>query len=144
MGCEMCGREDNLVEIVVEGVFLNVCNRCKSYGRIVEVRKEETRPVFKKREEIIEKVVDNYSELIKLERINSGLELKDFAKKLNEKEGVVSRLESGCLKPSLELARKLSKILGVKLITKEGVDVKVEKSKEGTYTIGDMLGDKIN
>lgn len=70
-------------------------------------------------------IVSNYHEVIKKAREQKGLSTKDLAIKLGESENVVKRIESGRLIPSIELAKRIENVLGVKIIV-----VRVEEEKE--------------
>jgi putative transcription factor len=65
---------------------------------------------------------------------------EDFAKKIAEKVSVVHKLEIGEIKPSLALARKLERLLGIKLIEfyEEESKGNAKVSTEG-FTIGDIV-----
>ena len=67
----------------------------------------------------------------------------DFAKKITEKVSVVHKMETGSFEPSLKLARKLQKVLGVRLIVVEEVEeFKPKSESSGGMTLGDMLKKK--
>tara|TARA_Y100000310_G_scaffold287588_1_gene312596 strand:- start:491 stop:937 length:447 start_codon:yes stop_codon:yes gene_type:complete len=143
MECELCGKIEDLYTSVVEGVELNVCVNCSSLGKVVEKVQEKIIPTSKIntiKKEVIESIVDNYSSKIRSSRESMNLNQKEFANKINEKESVVHKLETGSMKLTLDLARKLEKHLNLKL---------VEKFQEESYsnkdistedlTIGDLI-----
>ena len=91
-------------------------------------------------EEKISLLVDDYPQIIKKSRESIGLTQKDFANKINEKESVIHKIETGTLEPSLELAKKLEKFLKIKLIEEhEESHEKFKKSKEEGFTLGDFI-----
>lgn len=149
-GCEMCGREGDLIPAEVEGVELKLCPKCTKYGK-VKGRKEhfsnfssKPKPILKESPEF--KIIANFSELIRSARENSKLSQEDFARFLNERESIVAKWESGTLSPGLDIARKLERALGVKLVEKEEQSVidklaseKKEKRNADEFTLGDFI-----
>ena len=67
MGCDLCGKEGNLVYAYIEGVKLHVCDKCAKHGKIVSSNNfsnvKTVKPV--KREEAYEDVNNDYSDLIR-------------------------------------------------------------------------------
>ncbi len=140
--CELCGKQDKLVTAIVEGTELNVCENCGKYGKIIR------KPVLPKKEfvktktepEIVEKVMSDYSKKIREARQAKNMTQEEFAKMLNEKESIIQKIETGTFKPSIDLARKLEKKLGITLIEKdETVNIDLKKGNTGTLTIGDLI-----
>ena len=37
--CDMCGRENNLNQAIVEGSLLNVCDNCARFGKVILIKK---------------------------------------------------------------------------------------------------------
>lgn len=151
MNCELCGKEAELYLIEIEGTRLSVCYACKKFGKMikkiaVETPKEEKRKakqakIFKEPEkEIIEVIVSNYAEIIRKKREKLGLKQKDFAKIISEKESLLSKIETKEMEPSIRLARKLEKILRIKLVEvlEEAAGEKKEAKSE-ELTIGDLV-----
>ncbi|MAG08060.1 TIGR00270 family protein [Candidatus Woesearchaeota archaeon] len=146
--CDLCGKETNLFLADIEGTELNVCSNCSKFGRVIkEIRAEEKekKPKEEKNQiteepEIIDSIVADYAEIIRKKREQLGLKQEDFAKKISEKESTVHHLEIGKLEPSIELARKLERLLKINLI--ETIEVEQEKTKQeksDVLTIGDIL-----
>ena len=141
--CEMCGKEGRLVNADVEGVELSLCTNCAKYG---EVKKRSARPSFFKRsfskkEEPQFRIVGNYAALIRSARENKEMTQEEFAKSLNERESVVSKWESGQLKPRIGVARQLGRMLGINLL-KRDTPGKVElgaKKVSDVLTLGDFI-----
>lgn len=158
--CDMCSSEDKVYRIELEGSMLNVCEKCASFGRVIgKLRPEESPKVKKKQElkakeelaltkakkdtETVQLIVPNYHELVRKAREKTGMNQEDFAKKLNEKESVVHKLESGLMKPSIDLARKLERFLKIRLVE----EVEMEGGSSGTKAKGSeglTIGDLIN
>ncbi|QOJ79662.1 TIGR00270 family protein [Infirmifilum lucidum] len=126
--CELCGAEIRGVayRIVLDGAEMIVCSRCAK-GRTVlgTVRLSTTpsgQPTKQKlsprlsREDVEEVIVEGYGEIIRQAREKMGLTRELLALMVGEKESTLRRIEAGQLEPTIELARKLEKILKVKLI----------------------------
>jgi len=64
---------------------------------------------------------------------------EEVAKKLNERESVISKIERGELLPTLDFARKLEIFFKVKLILEYEDNYKNKSSKEESLTIGDVI-----
>ena len=152
MACEMCGKQEAVLKASIEGTVLAVCDGCSRYGKVVgkilvaaAMKKEEMRqmPV----EEEFEAVVANFGELIKQKREELGrkqedgfMKLEDFAKKIAVKESALHKMETGTLKPSMEEAKRIGKLLGLKLVEKaEAVEDIVPQPKKDQLTLGDMI-----
>ena len=138
--CEMCGKDTRVYTAVVEGSELNVCENCGKYGK--EVRKPivRSRAPIQARPEVVEVVVSEYAQLVRKAREAKGMTQKDFALSLNEKESVVQKLETSSLTPSLKMAKKLERLLKVKLIeVQEETKVDLQQKSAGPLTIGDIL-----
>ncbi|MBT5342331.1 TIGR00270 family protein [Candidatus Woesearchaeota archaeon] len=145
--CEMCGKESQLVLAEVEGGELNVCPGCLKYGtRKKNVNSGMNKSIpgkkFAKIERTEFKVVNNYSSLIRSARESKDMKQEDFAKLLNEKESILTKWESGSLKPRLDVARRLERVLGIRLVERDVVG-KVEKQEKqkaaAEFTLGDFI-----
>jgi putative transcription factor len=146
--CEMCGREASLVSADVEGVELKVCPPCTRYGTTNKnsgrnFRKPLTSSYKRQDKEAVEwKLANNFSSLLKSARNEKGMNQEDFAKFLNEKESILSKWEQGTLNPRIFVARRLEKILGISLVTKdvkEKSELKKEKPVKSEFTLGDFI-----
>jgi|SRR3989344_7258342 len=140
--CEMCGRENSLVKALVEGVELTVCVACAKFGTVrsrVQERAYHSKPVVDKGPEF--KVASDFAARLRKVREGLGLKQEDFAKYLNERVSVVAKWENGDLEPSVEMAKKVGKVLGMNFIEQmEEVPVHVEKrSNSDELTLGDFV-----
>lgn len=151
MLCDMCGKEAELFKAIVEGTQLNVCKSCSRYGKVLKKVKPKTadkpEPVKKieivQKEEIEELVVENFPELIKQKREKLGLKQEELAKKLNERESLIQKVESGHMRPSIKLAKKLERFLEIKLIEEfKKKAFNPDKKSSGPLTIGDLIAIK--
>ncbi|MCQ4153512.1 MAG: multiprotein bridging factor aMBF1 [Archaeoglobi archaeon] len=148
MNCEICGRElkGSGVKIIVEGTELTVCSSCKRYGSekvSTASQMGAKRVVIKKKKistdiEFKDELVENYNQIIRQEREKRGWSQEQLAKKIQEKESVIKKIENAEIAPDPELVAKLEKLFGVKL--RESVPVvKLEKKPSITPTLGDIV-----
>lgn len=149
INCDLCGKTaESLAKAIIEGVQLDVCSDCAKFGKVIAAvkrpgAKEQHRQYIKQqqaKEEKIELLAKNYAEIIKKKRESMGLTQKEFASKINEKEVTIHKIETGTLNPSLPLAKKLEKALGIKLI--EQHEERFEgsrKNKDEGFTLGDFI-----
>lgn len=150
--CEMCGApiRGNGITVSYEGSIITVCPSCyskiKKYAKIVnekELKKEEKQKIKKSTPklstEVEFEVVDDYYKIIKEGRERLGMTQQQLAQLLKVSENVIKRFESGKLKPTIQQAKQLEKILGVKLL------VPVESEEEGEEADFELtLGDVVN
>ena len=148
INCDLCGKTiESLAKAIIEMVTLDVCNDCAKFGKVIAQPKrlspkEQHMQIQKreKREEKTELIAEDYPEIIKKKRESMGLTQKDFAIKINEKEAIISKLETGSFAPPLPLARKLEKFLGIKLV-EEYREAPLESARKKTegFTLGDFI-----
>ena len=165
MPCEMCGKEvPRLRKVQVGSSLLEVCNECAKFGSDVQrvtpkpepvasgtgavapVRTFESTP--QRRRDALSRgeleLVEDYDKRIARGRQKKGLTQEALAKRLNEKKSVISRLETGEMRPSDRLVKKLENELDIKL--KERLEYQVEattKAQKRTASGGVTLGDLI-
>ncbi|MFH0875953.1 MAG: multiprotein bridging factor aMBF1 [archaeon] len=150
VSCDMCGKiTDELCVAMIEGTRLTVCRKCSSYGKIISNRPPLSRQdyISNKKEiaskhpqrELIQAVKEDYSVVIRNKRESMGLKQKELAVKLAEKESLIQKIETAQIVPSLSLARKLEKHLGIELIEQKEVEQLNIKAKPDELTIGDMI-----
>jgi putative transcription factor len=145
--CEMCGKKDVSVIALVEGTELKVCNDCSKYGKIIRKVQYQQPPIQKtikpqhqlKEEEKIEVIVEGFGNIIRQAREKLNLNQEDFGKKINEKTSVIHSLESEHHEPSLELAKKLEKLLKVKLVEEQKIEEVNFSNSKNQITIGDII-----
>jgi len=143
-------------KVVVDGATLVVCPQC--YDKLVRqgrvervseigesgfsekrVKQVKATPPLRVPEAMYE-VVEDYATRIKHAREKLGWSQAVLAQKLRVSENVVKRIEAGRLKPSLDLARRIEKILGITLlepVVEESISA--EKSSEDYLTVGDVI-----
>jgi len=131
-----------LFKAEIEGTILEVCESCLSFGeKIIEpeiltrVRRIRRKPLVE--EETV--FVDNYGKLIVETRNKMNLTREEFAKKINEKESVIKRVEAEEMRPNDALSKKIERFLRIKL-TKTYEKKRIEKkAQRGKLTIGDVI-----
>ena len=130
-----------MFKVEIEGTILEVCEDCSKYGELVE-----TKPVrivkVRRKSKLEEKetvFVDNYGKKIIEARKNINLTREEFAKKINEKESVIKRVEKEEMMPDDKLTERIERFLGIKL--KETYEEKPIKKrmKRGELTLGDVV-----
>ncbi len=169
--CEMCGRpvrrrDANIVYI--EGARLVLCPQC--YARVAkhavkaEVKREVERlrgsarppaqaPGRRQRGRVRRlgvrldnyEVVDDYAQRVRRARERLGWTQRALAEAVRESENVIKRIEAGRLRPTIDLAMRLEKVLGVKLL-EPIVDAESSLSSAapkvpgpGELTLGDIV-----
>lgn len=153
MKCEICGNGEakNIVE--VEGTRMSLCISCTKMGKLIkkmysptvknQTLKNQTfnnKQLKTPKEEPIELIVKNYAQLIKNAREKRGLKQEDFAKQIREKESTIHAIETGHREPRIELAKKLEKTLGIKLIEQyEEKTMQYAKNQDQTVTAAHLI-----
>lgn len=164
MPCEMCGRDvPRLRRIQVGGSTLEVCNECARFGEDAPREAPSGEPPVtgpaaappaprtyppsaprRPRDALATgemELAEDYSKRISRARQRKGLTQEQLAKQLAEKKSVISRLESGEMRPSDRLVKKLEHTLGIKL--RERAEYQVEPAKKRITSGGVTLGDLI-
>ena len=148
MQCDLCGSEERLFRTWIEGTELSVCKKCAGFGKILGPVKEDIKVEEKKAAKIekevfpdmIEIITPSFTKKIRKKREELGLNQKEFAKKISEKESIVHKMETGEFTPSIDAAKKLEKILGIKLIEEyEEEHDKAAKGSSRELTVGDLI-----
>jgi len=161
MICELCGKEAPETRSVwIEGTQIKVCKDCQKFGDKVKPgakesptkvviqsrlqqreRRMRTRDVYQ--EEETWELVEDYTERIRDVRNARGWKIEQLGAKINEKASVLSKVESGSLKPTDVLVRKLEKELDIVLMEKVPI-IKPEHRTggAGALTLGDLIKKK--
>lgn len=84
-------------------------------------------------------LIENYGNVIRNAREKLGMDRKEFAEKLKEKEMFVRRIESNELVPDENMIKKIEKILGINLKEKQSEKFKKMSTKTSDLTIGDIV-----
>lgn len=88
-------------------------------------------------------VVEDYAERVRRAREKLGLTQRELAVKVRVGENVIKRIEAGTLVPPIDLARRLERVLGVKLlepVAEEPLEELEEGRGRGGFhlTLGDV------
>ena len=156
MECESCGskiEDDESYFVNIEGANLNVCFKCKRFGRLVRAPNPQQgranpsgspyqthRPSSRPEIELIE----NYGSKIRSAREKMGLPLNVLGEKISEKESFLDRIEKQKTRPPIPVIRKLEKELGI-ILTEETdnssapEEKSFKKSSSHALTLGDIL-----
>lgn len=168
--CEMCGSQirGKPKEVYIEGARLMICESC--FKRVTERQKNINtnsqtvspklqKPLVKQNTKAVEKkpisekrvtpkieleIIDDYPEIIKKAREKLGWSTQALANRVMESENVIKRIEQGKLRPTIELAKKLEKVLGIKLlqpVSQDDEEVLVA-NESAEVTLGDLANIK--
>jgi len=152
--CEVCGQpiRGPVYRAEVDGVEMNLCPSCyvklSRSGRAVLIKSRKPKNQFK-RKTIPQKMprriesldlVEDYYERIRQARSSLGWTQAALAQRLRISESMLRKIESGKIKPSIDLARRLERILKIKLLE----PVEIEEDEEftappGSLTLGDIV-----
>ncbi len=157
MDCEVCGAEEAQFVTIIEGARLKTCATCAHMGRIVSAPTvpRPAKPDFgtvgsgpgmdaMARGEQSFELVEGYGTTIAEARQRMRLPLAVIAEKLSEKESYLERIEHEKARPLPELARRIEKELGVKIIEEGGAGAPAGEGPgkpafKGPVTLGDIL-----
>jgi putative transcription factor len=154
MICDLCGKPGKLYKVELEGSRVVACESCAKYGKVLhEVNTESPKKkeiVQERREnkspEVVQIIVKDYASKIKNAREKQKILQEDFAKRINVKDSLLLHLESGKMEPNIELARKLEKALGIKLVDEMVLEPEEKKDglkpHSGPMTLGDLINIK--
>lgn len=169
--CEVCGAVvDIAYEVIYKGSRGYACEKCISKYGLIRIRRgvsppKKSKPIIhsgqtKSVERItrrrhgllrpeldMEELVEDYGRVIKEAREKLGLTQEHLAKKLGIKLSYLKKIEGGLIPPPNNLARKIERILNIRLLYRvEEVDEEElghdEDSYEEGYTLGDLLRHK--
>jgi putative transcription factor len=117
--CEMTGKRGvQLFRIKIDGAFMNVCKECVKFGEKIDKPQsfKTSKGSFNRVDKNANKfIIKAYASAIKKARESKNLKQSEMADKLNEKESLIHKIESGHLKPNFPLAKKLERFLGISL-----------------------------
>jgi putative transcription factor len=152
--CDMCGANGKLIKVKVENTIMNLCSNCQKYGTPLGQTKGKSfanNSFFSKKKENIpeveEYIVSDYGQRIKAKRERLKIKPEEFAKKLNEKESLLLKIENSSLEPNFVLAKKIEQFLKIQLVltrSNSKIQEEFEKQKEQgesntNLTFGDIL-----
>ncbi|MEK6899608.1 MAG: multiprotein bridging factor aMBF1 [Nanoarchaeota archaeon] len=145
--CEMCGKTGSLVSAMIEKVEMTVCANCARFGTVknnASSFSSTSSSIYKNKVEHKDpalRVISGYASAIRQVRERKGLSQEDFSKLLQERESLVSSWETGKMAPSIDAAKKLERVLKIRLVESDVEEsVKPEKSsKADGFTLGDFI-----
>ena len=142
--CELCGKRGKLVDTIIEGSLVSVCDNCTHFGKTIVLQKRLVTegPKIPRKIKLVEEkefITKEYPQMIKRAREERKLLQKQLAEQIGEKESVIHQLESGHLEPSLVLAKKLEHFFNIRLIEKHEEPNEKINFSDAALTIGDVL-----
>jgi len=142
--CEICGSpiQGQPRKILVDAATLLVCSRCVRYGTPTSRPRPPlgSSPLPPRAAEPQLDVVSDCSVKVKRAREEMGLTQEVLAKLTGEKVSVIRRIEAGKLKPTLDLAKRLERVLKVSLVEEVEVAKGSEQLKlKADLTLGDVV-----
>jgi len=123
--CELCGKPTKeSIKITLDGIEMVVCGTCAK-GKLQvsqEKRIEKLRELGFKMHDSVKKndsdeveLVDNFRQLLQKQRNSMNLTFEELALKLQERDSVLRKVESGKFPPDAKLIKKLERFFGIKL-----------------------------
>ncbi len=146
MRCEICGKKvvGKPIRVKIDNSIMQTCNECSKFGKIQKEPRRAVKPRTSPRRPRVREpsyeVSEDFNTLIRMAREKKEWSREDLAKKLYEKASVISRIESGKMIPDIKLARKIEKILSIKILDKieDEQPEDTVTSRRGGATIGDI------
>ena len=139
---EICGKNDSSSIALIEGAQMAVCSTCSKFGKIlrsVDLQGHTTVQPRATAEEDVEEIIEHYGKMIRQKRESLKLPITVIAERIQERESYLEKIETEHLLPSLNVARKLEKELGVKLIQKSKTEhVSTPQGKFAPPTLADF------
>ena len=135
MVCEMCGNEGPTRPVYVEGTKLNVCQSCARFGEdasggkglggqapnatVIEERLQRRERRMQSKDVYANmssnELIDDYGGAIRNARMKKGMDQEEFALSINERRGILAKIEANDLIPDEKLTKKLEKALNISL-----------------------------
>lgn len=126
MRCELCGGEirERAYLGVVDRAELVLCDKCvkrasKVYGPLGKGARSQLRPTPRRARggrQAVEEVVKDCAEIVRRAREKAGLTRDALAAMVGVKVSVIRRVEEGSFVPPVDLAKRLERILKVRLV----------------------------
>ncbi len=164
MECEMCGSQVGTRRYMVDGTIMNLGVCCSKYGQEMAAGKApvgskaavqqglERRAGRSKSKDIYQgdtmDLVEDYGNRIRTAREKKGWSHDQLGNKVSARVPELRQIESGHLRPSDELVRKMERELGITLLEKidgpAAVSGVPQGKAKGGLTIGDLLKDAMD
>ena len=158
MICEMCGKDvPQTRAVIVEGTKLNVCPGCARFGEdyrspsaggapvsqsVIDQRLERRERRMKSKDiysTTSVELIDDYGSAIRAAREAKGMDLKEFAASIQEKQGILAKVESNNLIPDDKLIKKIEKALDIKLMETVETGKTVGGGASGKMTLANFI-----
>jgi len=152
--CEICGKYPAQFVVVVEGATLRLCGGCARSGKIIEriggrtktedtYRSTHTR-AYKKQVKMSEEIVEDYASRIRKKRQELRIPVSVVAERIKEKESYLHGIENNSIKPSLNTARKLEKLLEIEIVEQVEAEPSTVHTNKKRKTEEPSLGDYLS
>jgi putative transcription factor len=151
------------MRVVIEGAKLTVCTECSKHGKTTW--EEPARPtpaplrqtamsigppmhnaiqikkkVITARVDTSKEIIEDYADVIRQARECLGLSHEDLGKKINERESLLRKIETGKMSPNEQLISKLEHTLKIKLLVPMAEEkVALPKTSSRELTLGDVM-----
>jgi len=119
--CDICGKTPVRAQIMVEGAKMLACGACMRSGKVLfrfDSESSAPHPPAPSSVETSEEIVDGCGKIIRAAREKMKLPLSVIAERIKERENFLNAIENERLAPTIEVAKKLEKELGIKLVEK--------------------------
>lgn len=160
MICELCGKEGPTREAIISGARLQVCQSCARFGELsgsggssgsgapvsqsvidqrLEKRKRrmQSKDIYAGTTSV--ELIDDYGGAIRRAREAQGKDLKDFANEIQEKQGILAKIEANDLVPDEKLMKKLEKALNIKLTETVETGGSTQGARAGGMTLANFI-----
>lgn len=152
MLCELCGKDTKfLKKVVVEGLTMDVCEGCTSYGKPVTEAPTEEKPgpvqlpqrSYRERdifENIDHVLIPDWAKAIREAREKKGMTREELGAAIGERTVTVANIENKELHPTDKMVAKLEKELDITLMEKITTPAtRGRESGTGGITLGDII-----
>ncbi len=161
MLCEMCGKNvPQTREVMVGRARLSVCANCAKFGESTGTSSTSrpgapvTQSVIDQRLEKRERrmqskdiyagsttieIVDDYGGVIRRARESKGMDQKEFANLIQEKQGTLAKIEANNLVPDDKIVKKIEKALDIKLTEAVSSGGSMGGAHSNTMTLGNFI-----
>ncbi len=159
MICEMCGRDvPQTRAVIVEGTKLNVCPGCARFGEnyrspsagsalvsqtVIDQRLKRRERRMKSKDiyagTASVELIDDYGGAIRAAREVKGMDLEQFAASIQEKKGLLAKVEANNQIPDDKLIKKIEKALDIKLMETVQSSVALCGQSSGKMTLGNFI-----
>lgn len=141
----MCGKNTQLLIVLVEGTQMNTCNSCSRYGKVLKNAEAPRTRHFKTPQEKPEiLIVPDIATRIRTIREQHNMTQAEFAAAIGERESLIPKVENGHLNPPLTFVKKVERKFKVKLTEEDesGAVYTGSHKKGAVFTLGDFINVK--